>query len=103
MVMDTVAFLESASLSDSDALIVVDMQKDFMPGGALAVSEGDELVPGVNSLAKKFFDPQIMHRSQVLTPERTHLIPILRKKGLDRFFGLITVCKKRLAHSSTRI
>ncbi len=59
MVMDTVAFLESASLSDSDALIVVDMQKDFMPGGALAVSEGDELVPGVNSLAKKFFERRL--------------------------------------------
>jgi nicotinamidase/pyrazinamidase len=37
-----------------DALIVVDMQYDFMPGGALAVAEGDTIVPLVNRLAAKF-------------------------------------------------
>ncbi|MBR9762750.1 MAG: bifunctional nicotinamidase/pyrazinamidase [Rhodobacteraceae bacterium] len=34
----------------SDALIVIDLQKDFCPGGALAVAEGDLIVPGVNAL-----------------------------------------------------
>jgi len=38
----------------SDVLIVVDMQYDFMPGGALAVAEGDAIVPLVNRLAAKF-------------------------------------------------
>ncbi|TCN36368.1 bifunctional nicotinamidase/pyrazinamidase [Sinorhizobium americanum] len=33
-----------------DALIVVDMQNDFCPGGALAVPGGDEIVPIVNRL-----------------------------------------------------
>jgi nicotinamidase/pyrazinamidase len=37
-----------------DALIVVDMQYDFMPGGALAVAEGDAIVPLVNQLAARF-------------------------------------------------
>jgi nicotinamidase/pyrazinamidase len=37
-----------------DALIVVDMQYDFMPGGALPVAEGDAIVPLVNRLAAKF-------------------------------------------------
>lgn len=32
------------------ALILVDLQYDFMPGGALAVSEGDSVVPIANSL-----------------------------------------------------
>ena len=36
------------------ALIVVDMQPDFMPGGALAVVEGDALVPGVAALMHAF-------------------------------------------------
>jgi len=31
-----------------DALLVVDVQNDFCPGGALAVSEGDEVVPVLN-------------------------------------------------------
>lgn len=34
------------------ALIVIDMQNDFCPGGALAVSGGDEIVPEVNHLIR---------------------------------------------------
>jgi nicotinamidase/pyrazinamidase len=34
----------------SDALIVVDVQRDFCPGGALAVPEGDQVVPAINRL-----------------------------------------------------
>jgi nicotinamidase/pyrazinamidase len=37
-----------------DALIVVDVQNDFCPGGRLAVQKGDEVVPLVNELAKRF-------------------------------------------------
>jgi len=33
----------------SHALIVIDLQNDFCPGGALAVAEGDQIVPGVNA------------------------------------------------------
>jgi nicotinamidase/pyrazinamidase len=38
----------------TDALIVVDVQNDFCPGGRLAVQKGDEVVPVVNELAKRF-------------------------------------------------
>ena len=38
----------------NDCLIVVDVQNDFMPGGALAVPNGDEVVPVVNRLAARF-------------------------------------------------
>jgi nicotinamidase/pyrazinamidase len=37
-----------------DALIVADLQVDFCPGGALAVDEGDQVVPLVNKLAPRF-------------------------------------------------
>jgi len=36
------------------ALIVVDVQNCFMPGGSLAVSKGDEIVPLINRIAKGF-------------------------------------------------
>jgi len=42
------------AISAADALMIVDMQKDFMPGGALAVAEGDAIVPLVNRLSEKF-------------------------------------------------
>jgi nicotinamidase/pyrazinamidase len=38
----------------TDCLIVVDVQNDFCPGGALEVPRGDEIVPLVNALAKRF-------------------------------------------------
>ncbi len=36
------------------ALIVIDVQNDFCPGGALAVNEGDLIVPGINALMGDF-------------------------------------------------
>jgi nicotinamidase/pyrazinamidase len=37
-----------------DVLLVVDIQNDFMPGGALPVNEGDTIIPLVNTLAAGF-------------------------------------------------
>jgi nicotinamidase/pyrazinamidase len=39
---------------ETDILIVVDVQNDFCPGGALAVRDGDAVVPVVNRLAARF-------------------------------------------------
>lgn len=36
------------------ALIVIDVQKDFCPDGALAVPEGDVIVPGITALMTQF-------------------------------------------------
>ncbi|HMO27917.1 bifunctional nicotinamidase/pyrazinamidase [Enterovirga sp.] len=40
--------------AETDALIVVDVQNDFLPGGSLAVPQGDAVVPAVNALAARF-------------------------------------------------
>jgi nicotinamidase/pyrazinamidase len=37
-----------------DVLIVVDLQHDFLPGGALAVPRGDEVIAPINALAQRF-------------------------------------------------
>jgi len=39
---------------DSDVFVVVDVQNCFVPGGSLAVKEGDQIVPLVNRIAKAF-------------------------------------------------
>ena len=38
----------------TDALLVVDVQRDFCPGGALAVPDGDAVVPVINALGARF-------------------------------------------------
>lgn len=39
------------------ALIIVDVQNDFLPGGALAVNKGDEIIPVINKLQhSNYFD-----------------------------------------------
>jgi nicotinamidase/pyrazinamidase len=37
-----------------DALIVIDVQNDFCPGGALAVAEGDAVIPRINAMMDRF-------------------------------------------------
>jgi nicotinamidase/pyrazinamidase len=39
---------------DGEVLLIVDVQNDFCPGGALAVPQGDEIIPVVNRLACEF-------------------------------------------------
>ena len=41
-------------LQPTDVLLVIDMQVDFLPGGPLAVAEGDVIIPGINALARRF-------------------------------------------------
>jgi nicotinamidase/pyrazinamidase len=43
----------NSALGACDVLIVVDLQNDFCPGGALAVTGGDEIVPLVNGLIER--------------------------------------------------
>ncbi len=45
---------QGATIDGNDVLIVVDVQNDFCPGGALAVPRGDEIVPIINRLAARF-------------------------------------------------
>ena len=44
----------NTSITERDVLIVTDPQRDFCPGGALAVPEGDQIMPLVNRLARHF-------------------------------------------------
>jgi nicotinamidase/pyrazinamidase len=41
-------------VNNHSALILVDIQNDFCPGGSLAVKDGDRIVPVVNELQKRF-------------------------------------------------
>jgi nicotinamidase/pyrazinamidase len=45
---------EPTTVGERDILLLVDVQNDFCPGGALAVPRGDEIVPLVNRLAARF-------------------------------------------------
>ena len=42
------------SLDRTSVLVVIDVQNCFLPGGSLAVKDGDKVVPVINALAKRF-------------------------------------------------
>ena len=42
------------AIDDSSVLLVIDVQNCFLPGGSLAVKDGDKVVPVINRLAKGF-------------------------------------------------
>lgn len=44
------------AIDERAALLIVDVQNDFCPGGALAVDRGDEVVPLLNRLAARFHE-----------------------------------------------
>jgi nicotinamidase/pyrazinamidase len=45
---------ELLKISDTDALIVVDVQNDFCPGGSMAVEGGDDIANALSSLSTQF-------------------------------------------------
>jgi nicotinamidase/pyrazinamidase len=60
------------SSSNKRALIVVDVQNDFCPGGALAVAQGDEVVTPLNKLIEQFLERgEPVFKSRDWHPEKT--------------------------------
>jgi len=42
------------AIDDTSVLLVIDVQNCFLPGGSLAVKDGDQVVPVINRIAKNF-------------------------------------------------
>lgn len=42
------------TLNTEDALLIIDLQYDFLPGGALAVPEGNTVIEPINALVQTF-------------------------------------------------
>ena len=47
-------YFEGTVNTKKNALIIVDIQNDFLPGGSLAVPDGDKIIPVINQLQKEF-------------------------------------------------
>ncbi len=54
MELEDLVYVETGDPAFGDALAVVDMQNDFIPGGALAVREGDVIIEGINRVMELF-------------------------------------------------
>ena len=59
-------------MASKKALIVVDVQNDFCPGGSLAVAEGNKVVAPLNKLMKEFLDrAEPVYKTRDWHPEKT--------------------------------
>lgn len=84
------------------ALIIVDLQYDFLPGGKLAVPHGDEIIKRINELQAKF---ELM----IGTPKNTKVLHLNIRtikfwilsicKVIRKHYGQIIVCKEQKAQS----
>lgn len=75
--------LRPANPAENRVLLIVDIQNDFCPGGALAVAQGDEVVPMINKLSRRFSHvimTQDWHREDHLSFASSHP----GKRPLDR-------------------
>ena len=89
------------SISDQDVLLAIDLQADFMPGGALAVDGGDTMVPLVNRLARRFENvvvTQDWHRRRTLLSRPATKAPSLSIRNVSitatRPCGPSIVCRR---------
>jgi nicotinamidase/pyrazinamidase len=42
-------------VEEKNALLIIDVQNDFCPGGRLAVTDGDKVVPSINQIMRRFY------------------------------------------------
>ncbi|MHA2389077.1 MAG: bifunctional nicotinamidase/pyrazinamidase [Candidatus Hodarchaeales archaeon] len=54
-------------ITGNDALLVIDIQNDFLPGGSLAVTDGDTIITGINDLRTTF-----LHNNQIIFTQDWH-------------------------------
>ena len=74
-----------------NALLLIDIQNDFLPGGALAVPDGDRIIPVVNRLTKEFdivvatmdWHPP-HHKSFASSHKGKQVGEVVKLKGLDQ-------------------
>ena len=52
--MPSLALAAAIKPDEGSALLVIDVQNCFLPGGSLAVKDGEQVVPVINKLAKAF-------------------------------------------------
>ena len=50
---------DKVELDIGDALLVIDIQNDFLPGGSLSVPEGDQVIPVLNDYIDQFIKRQL--------------------------------------------
>lgn len=59
-------------MQGNDALVIIDVQNDFCPGGALPVTDGDRVVPVLNRYIKKFMQEKLqIFATRDWHPEKT--------------------------------
>lgn len=87
MKLEELHLLSSVSVRKTDALIIVDLQNDFMPTGALGVKEGDEIIGPINDLAEKFHnrDNVIVMTQDWHPPGHLSFASSHRMKPYDRY------------------
>ncbi len=51
----------SIKIDDASALLVIDVQNCFLPGGSLAVKDGEQVIPVINRIAKGFANVASVH------------------------------------------
>jgi len=87
MQLEEIEVIPPIQISKNDTLVVVDIQNDFLPGGSLAVADGDKIIPGINRLGSRFQKDQPIIFTQDWHPEDHHSFASVHsgKKPFDNF------------------
>lgn len=85
------------------ALVIIDMQNDFIPGGSLAVSGGDEIISVINDLIPNYpivVATQDWHPANHLSFASQHpnhkIFDTIDLNGIEQVLWPITACKEQM-------
>ena len=66
---------------DTSALLVIDVQNCFLPGGSLAVKDGEQVIPVINRIAKGFANVVMTQTGTPPAISRSHLRTAARSRS----------------------
>ncbi len=97
-------------MQNNVALLVVDVQRGFTPGGNLAVANADQIIPNINLLGQHFkhiiltqdWHPDNLFLLQTTTPAKPPMTVFSWIMAL-RFYGQSIVCKGHAMPNCIRI
>jgi nicotinamidase-related amidase len=77
----------STPMNPKKALILVDVQYDFLPGGSLAIANSNEIVPVIHRLLDKHDQYTMIVATKVSSAER-FIVIVSRKANYTPIIGL---------------
>ena len=83
---------DKIELAKGDVLVIIDVQNDFLPGGSLAVPEGEQVISVLNSYIDRFINRQLPILATRDWHPPDHCSVLIRLPHTTSICSMLSVC-----------